>query len=406
MKHKLTDRFVRTVKPPTRGRLVVADTEVKGLSLRVTPNGTRSFLVRYRPRRQPQKAYTIPGAYPDTTLAAARQRAREIVSAAKRGADLLAEEKLSAAEQMQALASMRTVAELAAEYVENHCKPHQRQWKNVEARLRNHALPKLGKLQVTDIRRADIVELLDDIEHRKGLRQQVNRTRSDLYGMFRYAEEREYVVVNPVVGTRLRKNETERSRTLTDEELRAIWQALSELPDPGRSFVRTLMLTATRRDEARGMQWAEIAPAGDVWLLPASRNKSEREFEIPLPTPMKELLALLPKRGPCVFSVDGNRPWTGHHWFKLDLDAKSGVTGWVLHDIRRTVRSRLAELGVSYEIAERVLNHAVTRLERTYNRHAYSAEKKLALQMWANRLMSIVNGPQQTFQPPEHFSVV
>jgi len=82
MRHKLTDRFIQTVKPPTTGRLVVADTEVTGLSLRVTPNGVRSFLIRYRPRRQPQKSWTVPGTYPEVTLAAARQKAREIVAAA------------------------------------------------------------------------------------------------------------------------------------------------------------------------------------------------------------------------------------------------------------------------------------------------------------------------------------
>src|SRR5690348_15326619 len=93
MRHRLTDRYLQTVKAPATGRLVVADTEVTGLSLRVTPNGTRSFVVRYRPRQQPQRSFTIPGTYPGVTLSAARTRARDIIAGAKRGVDLVAEEK-------------------------------------------------------------------------------------------------------------------------------------------------------------------------------------------------------------------------------------------------------------------------------------------------------------------------
>ena len=105
---------------------------------------------------------------------------------------------------------------------------------------------------------------------------------------------------------------------------------------------------------------------------------------------MVALLASLPKLGAYVFTVSGAKPWTPTARFKRALDAKSGVTGWVVHDIRRTVRSRLAELSVPYEIAERVLNHAMTKLERTYNRHSYRQEKAQALQRWADHLMGLV----------------
>ena len=138
------------------------------------------------------------------------------------------------------------------------------------------------------------------------------------------------------------------------------------------------------------MRWSELPPAGDLWLLPAARNKGSRDFEIPLSRQMVALLASLPKLGAYVFTVSGAKPWTPTARFKRALDAKSGVTGWVVHDIRRTVRSHLAELSVPYEIAERVLNHAMTKLERTYNRHSYRQEKAHALQRWADYLMGLV----------------
>jgi len=308
MRHRLTDRYLQTVRA-TSGRLVVADTKVTGLTLRVTPNGTRSFVVRYRPRRQAQRNFTIPGTYPTLSLADARQRARDIVAAAKRGIDLIAEEQRQDAERQKAAASARAIRELAAEYVERHCKPHLRRWRQVELCLYNHVLPTLGARAANDIRRADIVELLDGLQHRKGLRQQVNRTRSALASMFRYAIEREYVTENPVVGTRPRKVEVERQRILSDQEIRAIWLALDDLPDPGRSFGQTLFLTATRRDEARCMEWAEISPTGDLWLLPKARNKANRDFEIPLSRQMTALLAKTPKLGAHVFTLSGAKPW-------------------------------------------------------------------------------------------------
>jgi hypothetical protein len=312
------------------------------------------------------------------------------VAAAKRGVDLIAEERDQEVERQKAIASFRTIRELASEYVERHCKPHQRQWWPLELRLKNHVLPVLGDRAATDIRRADIVELLDAMQHEKGLHQQVNRVRSALSGMFRYAVEREYVADNPVIGTRPRKLEVERQRILSDQEIRAIWLALDDMPDPGRSFVKVLFLTATRRDEARCMRWSELPPAGDLWLLPAARNKANRDFEIPLSTSLAAVLSGIPRRGDHVFTVGGHRPWTAIEPLKRTLDARSGVTGWVWHDIRRTVRSKLAELSVPYEIAERVMNHAMTKLERTYNRHGYRQEKAQALQRWADHLFGLI----------------
>src|SRR5262249_5597953 len=145
-----------------------------------------------------------------------------------------------------------------------------------------------------------------------------------------------------------------------------------------------LMLTGARNAEVRQMPWSEIS--GDIWLLPASRNKANRDFEIPLSAQMADLLAGLPKRGLYAFSIDGTKPWTSTSQFKHALDARSGATNGVWHDIRRTVRSKLAELSVPYEIAERVLNHAMTKLEQVYNRHGYRQEKAQAFQRWADHL--------------------
>jgi integrase len=115
------------------------------------------------------------------------------------------------------------------------------------------------------------------------------------------------------------------------------------------------MLTASRRDEVRCMQWSEIDAENGLWTVPAARTKTQKDHEIPLTPNMIELLAGLPRLGPSVFTVSGERTWGAHGKFKADLDKKSGVSNWPFQDIRRTVRSRLAEASVPFEIAERVL---------------------------------------------------
>ena len=97
----------------------------------------------------------------------------------------------------------------------------------------------------------------------------------------------------------------------------------------------------------------------------------------------------MPRNGPYVFTIEGKRPMTVHQ-IKARLDRETGIEDWRLHDLRRTLRSGLAELGVSYEIAERVIGHSMPQLERTYNVFAYREEKRNALERWARHLTVIV----------------
>jgi integrase len=95
---------------------------------------------------------------------------------------------------------------------------------------------------------------------------------------------------------------------------------------------------------------------------------------------------------PFVFSTGGEKPYAGQKRLKDILDRKSGVTGWTLHDIRRTVSTRMSELGISRDVVRRVLNHAKPGLDRVYDAHEYREEKAKALEAWARRLALIIAG--------------
>jgi integrase len=256
--------------------------------------------------------------------------------------------------------------------------------------MKNHVLPAIGDRVVGYIRRADIVELLDEIEHKRGLRQTTNRVRETLLAFFEFAVERELIEENPVARTKRRKVERERQRALSGDEIKALWNGLDSLPAPIPAFVRTLLLTGARRENARTLRWAELDLKNRVWTIPGSKSKNEKPYEIPLSRQMIALLEGVERSGPYVFTRDGNRPIAGLSDSKARLDSASGVTGWRLHDLRRTLRTGLARLGIVEEIAERAIGHARSKLEQTYNVHEYRAEKAEALQRWADHVTGIV----------------
>jgi integrase len=236
-----------------------------------------------------------------------------------------------------------------------------------------------------------LVELLDDLQNEKGLRAQVNRVRSQLIAAFNWAIEREYLDTNPAAAIKRRRIEASRDRILSHDEMRSIWEAAEHLEDPSRTLVKTWILTGQRRDEVRCMEWAELDLKNALWALPAARNKAKRDHEVPLAPALVVLLEGLPRVGPYVFALSKERPYSGQKRLKEMLDHKSGVSGWTIHDLRRTCSTGLAALHVAQDVIDRVLGHAVATLAGTYNRHGYAAEKRRALNAWAEHLAFIVS---------------
>jgi integrase len=389
MKKRLTDRLVRSIEPPANERVTYTDTEAPGLDLRISTSGSKSWSIRYRVKGKERRRTTY-GTYPAIPLIEARARAREIAAAAARGIDLLEREKRQREEQDKAEGRPVSLANLLDNYVEKYCKPNQRQWRLVEGMFQNHVKPVLGKRSLAELRRADLVELLDHLQNEKGMHAQVNRVRSHLIHCLNWAIEHEYLEVNPFAAVKRRKVEKARDRVLHDDELRAVWCAANRLPNPSRSFVQALILTGQRRDEVRCMNWSEIDLDHALWTIPASRNKGKRDHQVPLAPAMLTLLGNRPREGGPVLSVNRQKPYTGHKWLKAILDRESGVVGWVFHDLRRSCASGLAALRITQDVIDRVLGHAKPGLAGTYNRFEYLEAKRKALELWAERVAFIV----------------
>jgi integrase len=172
------------------------------------------------------------------------------------------------------------------------------------------------------------------------------------------------------------------------KELQAVWDATEEMGYPFGHMYRMLILTGQRKSEIATMRRCWIASDTNAVEIPATDYKTKRPHLIPLSEPALKLVKALPKWniGDFMFSTTaGARPISGYSKAKTRLDELSKVEGWVVHDIRRSVATHMARLGVSQEHIERVLGHVIEGVAGTYNRYSYLDEKRAALELWGRQ---------------------
>lgn len=187
-----------------------------------------------------------------------------------------------------------------------------------------------------------------------------------------------------------------RERVLNDDEIRKVWAAAEAEGYPFGPALRLLLLSGCRLSEIAKAEWREIDPVRRVLTIPAQRYKVNQQHVVALSDMAWEIVEGLPRyvNGDFLFSVTGGvSPVCGWYLPKRRLDAASGVRGWQIHDLRRTYRTRLAELRVPDTVAELALGHARKGIAGVYDRHRYVDEIRAANEAWADRLRSILAGP-------------
>jgi integrase len=181
---------------------------------------------------------------------------------------------------------------------------------------------------------------------------------------------------------------------LTDDELRKLWAAFEAMGHPFGQLFKVLLITGQRVSEVAGMRRDELAlDPVPLWTLSSERTKAARQHAIPLPSLAVDLLRGLPDFGNYVFTTHGNKPVSGFSKAKARADTLSGVTGWRLHDLRRTMATGLARLGTAPHVVGEILNHAPSGVTaRVYNHYSYEREVGEALERWAACLQGITGG--------------
>jgi integrase len=250
--------------------------------------------------------------------------------------------------------------------------------------LEVHARP-LHKIALADLTRRDVSTLIAKLADASG-NVAANRTGSSIAAYLAWAQ-REGIVENNVGANHNKLHEASRERVLSDDELRSVWQATDSDTDY-HAIVRLLMLTGMRRAEVGDLRWSEVDFERNIITLPEQRTKNARAFELPLSGTAAAILKTRPRDGERVF--DG---FSGFSSCKQALDARVKIEPWVLHDLRRSAATGMANIGVQPHIIEAALNHqsgAKAGVAGIYNRSSYSLEKCRALDRWAKHLMAIV----------------
>ena len=186
---------------------------------------------------------------------------------------------------------------------------------------------------------------------------------------------------------------------LTDPELAALWRTCGG-DDFGR-IVKLLVLTGCRRQEVGGMCWSELDPDNGVWTIPKERSKNGRAHTLPLPQLAWDIIEGVPHRATRdhLFGVHAGEGFTNWHAKdSLDLRLGAAVRPYHLHDIRRSVATRMADIGVQPHIIEQILNHQSGHKRGPagiYNRSSYEREVRAALALWADHIGSILDGGER-----------
>jgi integrase len=376
---RLTDISIRALRPKDH-RYELPDPGSRGLYVCVFPSGKKSFAVRYRFAGQPKKLTLQPG----VSLAAARKLAADAMHEVAQGRDPTEAKK--EAKTKVAAANLNAVANVCEEYFQRE-NGKLRTARQRELVVRRLILPALGDRQIDSIKRSEIVRLLDKIEDANGQRM-ADVVLQILRRVFNWHSLRDDNFRSPIVAGmgRYDNHANSRARVLNDDELRAIWRAA----DGGgyEAFIRFLLLTTARRAEGAGLRFDEIE--NGMWVLPAARSKTETEIVRPLSKAALAIVEAQPKLGDHVFGVDG-RALASFVRRKSAFDKKCGVSGWRLHDLRRTARTLLSRAGVDADICERCLGHSLGTIRGVYDRHSFAPEMLAAFERLATLITNIVD---------------
>jgi integrase len=395
---RFADAYVRRLAlPADKTDHIAWDPDLPGFGVRLRP-GKTSYVVQYRVGTD-QRRKSL-GDVRKVTLEDARGIARKRFAQIELGIDPDAEEEKRRVDQAADARTFEKLVELylaAQEARLDEGTLRRNTYISEERYLRRHCVPLQNK-PVSKITFEDIAALIRKLVKDHGATSAA-RARSALSSFFAWCMRQGLgVKANPTIGTDNPVYGKEpRNRVLTDDEIRSIWRNCLE-DDFGR-IVRLLMLTACRRDEIGGLRWNEIDLSAGKLALPRERTKSKRPHELTLPSTAVAIVGSIRRRNSrdTLFGggANGFNAWS---YNTMALNARitaaegKGPAPWRLHDLRRTVRTRLGKLGVLPHIAELVLNHAGHKvgIGGVYDHHDYQPEIAEALRKWEAHLLAIV----------------
>jgi integrase len=396
-------------------RLEIRDKKVRGLELRVSPTGSKRWVLRYRRKSDGTKRTHTLGQYPDMSLERARQSAQDARRDIATGGD--------PADDKRAWKASEPFRQVVAEWQKSHAEVNrsERVRKDDESMLKRYILPWIGDMKAGDLTRRELSKMLNDAkaatDGRKGHKKKGRNARrlthrpNSVFGLtraiIRWAVEQGIMTADPTLGMKrpLRK-EVPRERELSPPEIVVFWKGLEGLAMTQglRIALRLALVTAQRIGKVTGIAKDELVLDGlaPVWSLPRERTKNNEATRVPLSPLAVELIReawglsgdspwLFPSRTTDV-AIDGHAATTAI----LRGRAKLALKNFRVHDLRRTAATRMAEMGVNPYTVSLVLNHISTSkstiTSKVYLKYQFDREKREALHAWGARLERIIAG--------------
>ena len=370
-KTSLTDLMIKRLKPPERGQETTWDTQVTGFGVRCSQGGAKTFVVMHGKNR---RRVSI-GRYPTVSLAAARQKAKQILLDATLNPNKTPSPSYSVA--LERYLRLREPELKRSTFLE---------YKRL---LETHF--SFGETPVEDITTNEIAHVIDQIE-KQGER---SHAYVALKVFFNWCVEREYSPSNPMATIRKPKTPTAKERVLDDDELAAIWQATEEFGKYG-TIVRLLITTGQRRGQIANLQSDWVDKEKKIITFPDDIMKNGREHRLPYGFLTDFVLLRTIAVDGYYFSPPGlaGRPFTAWSKNKRKLDSLlPDMEPWTLHDLRRTWSTNAARLDIAPHITDRVLSHVsgtLTPVARVYNRYKYETAVREALRAMEKHILGII----------------
>jgi integrase len=428
-KRRLTKRFVESLRPAPRGKRVEYwDSVVPNFGARVTDRGKVSWglYLRWPGSRTPTRRRV--GNFPAMPIDDARQRAWEWLRLVELGIDPMQQQL--AAQKAEQQKERTTFAAVAEDWFRDAIQ-HQRKAAEVESDVRREFLASLGDKPIADITTLELRDIIKNkalgLSPAPGARKtgpapaQARNLLGHVKQLFSWAVEQhsydlEKSPADALRGGRLIGKKVRRRRVLNDEELRAVWEAAEETEYPYGPLFRMLILTGQRKSEVAKAVWSEFDMVRRLWTIPAERMKMEDndDHEVPITEDLMSLLATLPRynTGNHLFSTTfGASPVNGFSKAKerinelvVDkIDPKADPKKrWVIHDLRRTMRTHLGALPIPDNVRELMIAHAQPELHKTYDQWKYREEKRAGFGLWHDRLRAILQHPTASNVVPLH----
>ena len=354
------------------------DPELAGHYIRVRQAGRRVFCVVARNPNGKQVWETL-GDTATLNIAEAREKAREAIKAIKTGANRDGPE---------------TFEVVAVEWVKRHVEKNGLiSAPDIKSYLNRILIPAWSGREFESIKRSDIAKVMDKVEDESGTIA-ADYVLSVIRGICVWYATRHDDYASPIIRGMRRSNPTAsaRARILDDDELRKLWRA-AEANGVFGSFVRVALLTGQRREKVLSIRWDDIKDG--EWIIRSTAREKNTAGSLVLPQAALDIINAQPRfaSNPHVFAGAGGSYIGSVGDRKKAFDTQAGLSGWTVHDLRRTARSLMSRAGVRSDIAERVLGHAIAGVAGTYDRHSYREEKAHALTSLSALIEKIVNPP-------------